>query len=182
MQENQNKSEAFVSYVIRKVASDTAARAAFARGDNPDTAYLAWEYLVSWCDIADLKQCKAYALIAAAIAREQISSNGKMNVGECLRAVVTEPGDLENSPEKARLMRLLACDTGLELVELLRSIIRYLQGKEGVRLNYAQTLDDILWWCEKRKVNWSKAFFKKYSAKTDIDEAGMNASQQKETE
>ena len=74
-------------------------------------------------------------------------------------------------------MRLLACDTPLELVELLRSIIRYLQGKEGVRLDYAQTLDDILWWGEKRKVNWSKAFFKKYSAKADVDEEVMNAKQ-----
>ncbi len=177
MQEKQNKSEAFVSYVIKKVALDTAARASFARGDNPDTAYLSWQYLVDWCDIAEPKQGKAYALIAAAIAREQISSNGKMNVGECLRAAVADQADLENSPEKARLMRLLACDTPLELIELLRSIIRYLQGKEGVRLDYAQTLDDILWWGEKRKVNWSKAFFKKYSAKADVDEEVMNAKQ-----
>ncbi len=182
MQENQNKTEAFVSYVIRTVASDTAARAAFARGDNPDTAYFAWQYLVSWCDIADSRQSRAYALIAASIAREQVSSNGTMNLGECLRAVVTDPAELDHSPEKARLMRLLACDTSLELVEILRSIIRYLQSKEGVRLDYAQTLEDILWWGEKRKVSWSKAFFKKYSAKADIQDAEINAKQQKETD
>ena len=184
MQESQSKSlsNSFVSYVIKKSSSDTAAKAAFARGDNPNTEYLVWEYLASWCDIADTRQRRAYALIAAAIARGQVSANGEMNVGECLRRAANDPSDLENAPEKAKLMRLISCDSPIEVVEYLRSIIRYLQAKEGARLDYAQTLDDIMWWGESCKIKWSKAFFNKSFSKLDNKEATKEDGQQKENE
>ena len=173
---NESKSEKFVSYVISKISSDLGARAAFSRADNPDTASIAWEYLVSWCDLANSRERNAYALIAAAIAKGRIEQNiaGK-DIGKCLGIISRNEhnGDISDnqSPEQRRLRRLLACDTSEELTEVLRSVLRYLQSKDvATQLDYAKTLNDVLFWNERVKINWCKGFFEQNAKKTEAKE------------
>lgn len=173
---NKSRSDNFVSYVISKISSDLGARAAFSRGDNPDTASITWEYLVSWCDLANSRERNAYALIAAAIAKGRITQNvtGK-NIGRCLGIISRREhnGDVSDnqSPDQRRLRRLLACDTSEELTEVLRSVLSYLLSKDVAKqLDYAKTLDDVLFWNERVKINWCKGFFEQNTQETEAKE------------
>ncbi len=161
--ENTNKPRTaeFVADMIRRLKNDdSACRAALRRADNSATASFAWEYLVPYCNIQNDRERLPFALIGAAIAREQPENDGKMDMGEMLFRC-TEGDSEAKDREMRRLRRLLACDSSMELVEILRSTVRYIQSKGNIPFGYERLLMDILYWNEKVKLRWTHHFFNK---------------------
>ena len=143
-----NKNSKFVHYVYAMVheKKDKAFAAKLKRADNDTTEYQSWEILARWIDLNHERERKAYGLIGASIARSKKPTDGELNIGKALLQVFKEQGglgDLEKSSAAVRLRRLLACKDTLELVAVLRSVIRLLESR-GIHLSYSQLLDDIL--------------------------------------
>ena len=152
---------AFVAEVIKRCNNEkeTAYRAAMRRADNPDTETFAWEYLTHWCDIARDYERIPFALIGAAVAREKPAENGKKDLGELFRCCCKDENDSER--EKRRFHRIISCDSTLELCDVLRSNLKYLQGKVPGEIDYARLLEDILYFGNKVKLRWAGNFFGK---------------------
>jgi len=155
----------FVKYVIQKIKTDSSARAAFKKSDNPEMEYEALEYIVKFCNIENKYERKPFLLIAASIAKAKIDSNGKHSLGKaiamCYKDATGEGGD---NPARRRLRRLLACSDIDELCSVLRHILSLINSKE-VSLNYADLLKDLLDWdkpqrVENIKIKWAKDFYK----------------------
>ena len=147
----------FVAETIKRCSADNAYRAAMRRADNPDTAAMAWEYLVSWCDISKEYERLPFALIGAAIAREKTAANGTKNLGELFRACCKDENDTER--EKRRFRRIISCDSVAELCEVLRSTLMYFQGTVPGEIDYESLLKDILFFGERVKLKWAGSFF-----------------------
>lgn len=161
--ENTNKprtAEFVAAMILRLKNDDSACRAALRRAYNPATASFAWEYLVPYCNIQNDRERLAFSLVGAAIAREQPENDGTMDMGEMLFRCTQGDSDAKDR-EVRRLRRLLACDSSEELVEILRSTVRYVQSKETSSLGYTRLLDDILYWNERVKLRWTHHFFGK---------------------
>jgi len=111
----QLKEEKFVNWVIGKLKGpDTAFGAALRRADNPATEYQGWEYLNPWCDIEKNWEVKPYALISAALARAKPEFNGNLGIGQAIARCYADGGTINGNEQpaaKAKLRRLLACDT-----------------------------------------------------------------------
>ena len=161
----------FVAEALRRCSSDTSYRAALQRADNPDTAAFAWEYLVKWCDITKDHDRLPFALIGAAIAREKPASNGNKNLGELFRACCKDENDMER--EQRRFRRIISCNSNIELCEVLRSTLKYLQGKLPGEIDYIRLLQYILFFGEKVKLRWASSFF---GHTTENKEGGKNIS------
>lgn len=150
----------FIQYCLKKITTDkpdTAWRAAMRRADNPVTAPGAWQYLIPFCRLSNKKERLAFSLVGSAIAREMPRENGKYNIGQALK-FCTKNKETENS-ELARLRRLLACSDAMELIEVLRPVIKYIQSK-NVSLNYEKLIWDILTWNnENTPIRWATGFF-----------------------
>ena len=147
----------FVAELIRRCGSDTAFRAAMRRADNPRTEVFAWPYLVKWCDISKDHERLPFALIGAAVAREDPEHDGKEDLGQLFRSCCSDKDDMER--EQHRFRRLIGCDNAIELCEVLRPVLRYLQGRVPGRIGYAVLLRDVLYYGEKVKLRWAGHFF-----------------------
>lgn len=163
----------FVGEAVSRSSRDSAYRAAMQRADNPDTAALSWEYLARWCDISNDHERLPFALVGAAIAREKPESNGSKNLGEVFRACCKNEDDTER--EQRRFRRLLSCDSNIELCEVLRSTLKYLQGKQPGQIDYIRLLQDILYFGDRVKLRWASGF---YGQKAKNDEGDENVSDQ----
>jgi CRISPR system Cascade subunit CasB len=83
-----DKAERFVQTIIRHCATNTGFAARLRRADNPDTEYHSWELLVKLGINLDKDwERLPCALIAAAVARAQLSSDGSAGLGRALRSV-----------------------------------------------------------------------------------------------
>ena len=147
----------FVAELISRCRSDTAFRAAMRRADNPRTAAFAWPHLVKWCDLGKEYERLPFALVAAAVARELPEHDGDKDIGQLFRSCCTGPDDTER--EQRRFRRLIGCDNAVELCEVLRPVLSYLQSKVPGRICYAKVLADILYFGEKVKLRWADHFF-----------------------
>ena len=161
----------FVAEAISRCTRDNAYRAAMQRADNPDTAAFAWEYLARWCDISSNHERLPFALIGAAIAREKPEANGKQNLGDLFRSCCKNEEDSER--EQRRFRRLLGCDSSIELCEVLRGTLKYLQGKQPGQTNYIRLLQDIFYFGDKVKLRWAASFF---GQKSENEEENKNVS------
>lgn len=159
----------FVAATLSRCRSDTAFRAAMRRADNPRTAAFAWPHLVKWCDIGREYERLPFALVAAAIARELPEHDGDKDIGQLFRSCCASQDDMER--EQRRFRRLIGCDNAVELCEVLRPVLSYLQGKAPGRIGYAKVLSDILYFGEKVKLRWAANFFGK-TAEFDDGENG----------
>lgn len=165
-EEKEKREARFVGMVITRMLDngnnkpDTAFRAAMGRADNPATEHPSWKYLVPYCRLEQDEERQAYGLVGASIARCRPQKNGRMSLGEALRCCTQ--GDSSEDPAERRLRRLLACDDRLELIRILRPILRLLEKNEKVSLNYIRLLEDILFFSEKTKLQWAKQYYHKY--------------------
>ncbi|MDO4569292.1 MAG: type I-E CRISPR-associated protein Cse2/CasB [Planctomycetia bacterium] len=159
-EETKNKDyiASFVTYVTTKIQGDTGFRAAMTRADNPDTESQAWRYLVHFCDLGNPWQRLPLGLVGAAIARKRVTQDGTQQLGEALRLCKQSIQDDDDSVER-KLRRLLACDSSLELVQVLRPVLQFVQKGERVSLNYAQLLRDVLYFSERVKLQWAKQYY-----------------------
>ncbi len=150
------KEETFVSYLIRRLGEDNSFGAMLRRADNPATEYQAWEHLVSWCDIENKRQRLPFAIISSALARVKPAKDGHLGIGQGI-ARCYEDG-AKSDAAKARLRRLLACNTTEEACRILRPILSLIQSR-GVPIKYSRLLEELLWFNETRKVRWAVDFY-----------------------
>jgi len=94
-----------------------------------------------------------YETVAALWAGDPASpATAGSNLGHTLRLLGSEHNTFEG-----RLKRLLTCDRD-EIASRVVPVVRAAHAK-GASVNYARLLSDLLWWNERTKVEWAKAFW-----------------------
>ena len=164
----KSKEEAFVKTVIERLKGpDTSFGALLRRADNPATEYQSWEYLCRWCDIEKSWKYKPYALVGAALARAKQQTNGHLGIGRAIAQCYSDEGKSNGNEQpaaRAKLRRLLACDTAEEACGILRSLLSLI-GSRNIQLNYAGLLKDLLysneWFNDRVKAKWARDFYYK---------------------
>ncbi len=166
-----SKGQAFVDYVINRCQTDKGLRAALTRADNPATEYQSWEVLAGFhVNLEYENQRLPYATIGAAIARAKAEKNGTTSIGQAI-ARCYEEGNASDQA-KAKLRRLLACETVTEACRIVRPLLRLAESR-GVAVDYAALLNDLLWFGHadsqaRIKARWAQNF---YGKKTTEGEA-----------
>lgn len=161
---HRSKSLAFVDYIINRCQADKGLRAALKRADNPATEYQSWEVLAGFkINLEYENQRLPYATIAAAIARAK-AENGATKIGQAI-ARCYEDGNASDQA-KAKLRRLLACDSVPEACRILRPLFSLIEAKGNSHLNYASLIDDLLWFGHddsqtQIKARWAQGFYGK---------------------
>ena len=159
------KSAAYVDYIIQCCQANNGARAALKRADNPATEYQSWEILAGFSINLEIEnQRLPYATIGAALARKKITENGTITIGQAIARCYEDGNNSDQA--KAKLRRLLACDSASEACRILRPLLSLIEAKAGINLNYAGLLDDLLWFdYEDRKnqikAHWAQQFYGK---------------------
>ncbi len=155
----RTKGKAFVEYVIKRLPNDNAFGARLRRADNRATEYQSWEYLVKWCDIERPWERLPFALVAAALAKAKPKTDGYLGLGKAISRCYDEGHNSDAA--KAKLRRLLACNSIEEMVHVLRPLLSLVQSK-GVGMDYGRLLDELLWFetnTERQKLRWANDFF-----------------------
>ena len=160
-----SRGSAFVAFVLKRLAQDTAFGAALRRADNPVTEYQSWEYLASWCDLDNTHERTCFATVAAGLARAKQSIDTPSSIGSAIAQSYSD-GNQDDSA-KRKLRRLLACDDGLEACQWVRPLLRLAESR-GVRVNFGRLIDDLLHFGPKVKERWALDF---YGRKEDKDDS-----------
>jgi len=160
IEEKVTREQAFVQYVLRRLQNDSAFGAALRRADNPTTEYQSWEYLSMWCDIDKTWELMPFATIGAALARAKPLTDGSMGIGSAIASCYTEEGisGNQNDNAKAKLRRLLACDTVEEACKILRPLLSLINAR-GIPLSYIDLLSDLTHFDEFKKQKWAVDFY-----------------------
>ncbi len=159
------KSLSFVDYIINRCQSSNGLRAALKRADNPATEYQSWEVLAGFqIDLEYENQRLPYATIAAAISRAKVEKNGSAKIGSAIARCYAD-GNVSDQA-KAKLRRLLACDSVPEVCRILRPLLSLIESKALLPLDYASLLDDLLWFGREEsqlriKARWAQDFYGK---------------------
>ena len=158
----RNKSTAFVDYIIERSQNDKAIAAALRRADNPDTEYQSWEILAGFhVDLEKPWERLPYATVGAAIVKAKIEQNGSIGIGWGIASCYDEGNQSDQA--KAKLRRLLACDSVEETCRILRPIFSLIASKEKAPLDYATLLTQLLkfhWQEEVVKPQWAQDFYR----------------------
>ncbi|MBF0376316.1 MAG: type I-E CRISPR-associated protein Cse2/CasB [Desulfamplus sp.] len=173
----KGRGERFADYVIQRIngkehglGKDNAFGAILRRADNPATEYQAWEYLISFgCDIEKPWERLPFCTIGAALARAKPEKDGRFGIGKSLASCYEDGKD--SDPAKAKLRRLLACDSIEEVCSILRPLLSLIQSN-SVPLCYGRLLDELLYFGDgsKKKILWASDFYGRRS-----DDDSLNA-------
>lgn len=161
----QSKSLAFVEYIINRCQASNGLQAVLKRADNPATEYQSWEVLAGFhINLEYENQRLPYATIAATMARSKIDKNGTTKIGQAI-ARCYQDGNASDQA-KAKLRRLLACDSVPEVCRILRPLFNLIAAKGNIVLDYASLLDDLLWFGHddsqiRIKARWAQDFYDK---------------------
>jgi len=143
----------FVEHVLKFRKDDNkAAMAVLKCADNPSKAIKSWEYLARF--INNGYDPLLSFTIAAAIIKSEIKTNGEIGIGEALILRYKDDGGKESNQAKAKLRRLLACDSAEELCDVLRPLLSLINSKGSKSLDYAKLLKQL------RKFNAESQFIK----------------------
>ena len=158
----KDQQTAFIEYIIEMCQKDNARAAALRRADNPGTEYQSWEILARFnIDLEKPWLRIPYATIAAAVSRGKIERNGSVGVCKVLAGCYEERNDSDQA--KAKLRRLLACDSVEEACRLLRPLLRLIESKSSLTPDYAQLLRQLLRFNGESqlrvKSQWAKDFY-----------------------
>lgn len=160
---SKSQAQAFVEYIIRKCDADNGTRAALRRADNPSTEYQSWDVLAGFhIDLASEGERLSHALVAADIARTNTSKNGPVKIGQ---AIARSYQDGQNDDQaKAKLRRLLACDSTSEASRILRPLLRLFESRGAGPLDYVALLNDLRWFNREEsrartKIRWAQSFY-----------------------
>lgn len=159
-----NKSEQFVAFIIDITQKNNGAAAALKRADNVATEYQSWEYLARFIDIEKAYERTPYATIASAMAKAKVTQNGTTRIGEAIARCYDD--GKESDQAKAKLRRLLACDTVEEVCRVLRPLFGLIHAKAQIQLNYADLLQDLRYFNldnQRVKSRWAQNFYRHYS-------------------
>lgn len=159
----EGRSSKFVSFIIERIQKDKGIAAALRRADNPATEYQCWEQLAAFnIDLDKAYMRLPYTTVAAAIAKAQVVQNGTAGIGRALASCYAEGKD--NDQAKAKLRRLLACNSVEEVCRLLRPVFSLIESRSQLRLNFSQILEGLLkfHWDNRRqdiKASWAQDFY-----------------------
>ena len=103
-----------------------------------------------------------YEIVAALWAHAKDESDEKVgNLGATLRVLGgkydVKSGKFEHDSFQGRFKRLLSCDKE-DVTTHVAPVVRAAVAK-GVGVDFPRLLSDLLWWGEKVKVEWAKAFW-----------------------
>ncbi len=152
----KSREQAFVEFVLERMKKDTAFGAVLRRADNPATESQVWEHLIRWCDIEDDRQRLPFATVAAAMARAKPERDGSLGIGKAIAACYDEGYNSDQA--KAKLRRLLDCDSAQEVCKILRPLLS-LCASRGAHLSYSQLLHDLIYFGEKTRIRWAIDFY-----------------------
>jgi len=159
-----SRNENFVKFVMERITKeDNGAVAALKRADNPATEYQSWEYLARFINIEHDDRL-SYATIASAIAKAKAEQNGTVQIGQAI-AKCYEDGK-ESDQAKAKLRRLLACETTEEVCRVLRPLFSLIGSKAGVSLDYVKLLDNLCHFHfnpQRVKSHWAQDFYRNFA-------------------
>lgn len=168
---SQRHAQAFVEYIVRKCEADTGTRAALRRADNPATEYQSWDVLAGFhIDLESEGERLSHALVAADIARTNTSKNGSVKIAQGI-ARSYQDGHSDDQA-KAKLRRLLACDSTSEVVRILRPLLRLFESRGVGTLDYVSLLNDLRWFNfdesrERAKIRWAQDFYGRHGKEED---------------
>jgi CRISPR system Cascade subunit CasB len=161
------RNQKFVEYIIRRIEQNKGDAAALRRADNPNTEYQAWEILAGFgINLVSENERLPFVVIAADIARVRPATNGIIKIGEAITRGYNDGNQSDQA--KAKLRRLLACDTTSEVCRILRPLFSLIASKCTTALNYVELLDQLCWFShdESRqniKARWAQDFYGKIS-------------------
>ncbi|MBE0471306.1 MAG: type I-E CRISPR-associated protein Cse2/CasB [Methyloprofundus sp.] len=168
------RSQKFVNYIIQRVQAHKGDAAALRRADNPNTEYQAWEVLAGFGVKLDSENERLpFATIAADIARVKPTVNGKGQIGQAIARCYEDGNQSEQA--KAKLRRLLACDSTSEACRIFRPLLTLIESKGGTALDYAKLLEDLLWFShdesrQRIKAKWAQNFYGKHTVEEGENE------------
>lgn len=163
------RAQAFVSFILDRTNQNKGFAAQLRHADSPSMEYQSWEYLAGFgVDLENDNQRLPFSIIAAAIAKSKSSNeklaNGVLGIGQALARCYQEDKGNQSDQAKAKLRRLLACDSVEEACRILRPLLSLIRSKSGGNLNFARLLDELLkfQWEESRqrvKSRWAQDFY-----------------------
>lgn len=160
--EKVNRQVSDVRRFIDRCKEDNAFLAAFKRADNPATEYQCWEYL-AWMGI-DLEKSwlrLPYTTVLAAVARAKPDKDGHLDFGSAIARCYNDGNT--NDQAKAKLRRVLACDSIEEICSVIRPLFSLIASK-GSPISYGNILNDLVWFDNDplhTKIKWAQGFFGK---------------------
>ena len=158
-----SRGEGFVAFILRRCQQDKGEAARLRRADNPATEYQSWETLALFgVDLEKPWERMPFACVAAALARDKIEQDGSHGIGRAL-AGCYEDGN-QSDQARARLRRLLACDSVEEVCRILRPLLSLISSRGRLPLNHARLLDELLrfhWRAEDIKARWAQDFYRR---------------------
>ena len=155
------KYDKFVTFIITLIAKDTGAAAALKRADNANLEYQSWEYLARFVELDKDYLRLPYATIAAALAKAKVERNGNACIGEAIAHCYADGSN--NEQAKAKLRRLLACDSVEEVCRVLRPLLSLIHAKADIQLDYVALLKELIWFNEdnqRTKAYWARKFYR----------------------
>lgn len=158
-----SRGSSFVGYVISRCQQDNGLAAALRRADNPATEYQSWELLAGFnIDLEKPWQRLPFAAVGAAVARAKLEKNGSSGLGAALAACYDDGNNSDQA--KAKLRRVLACDSVEECCRVLRPLFSLIDSKAKVTLDYGRLLDELLkfhWDPPVIKARWAQDFYRR---------------------
>jgi CRISPR system Cascade subunit CasB len=156
-----SRSLAFVQFIIDLIVKNKGVAAALKRADNPATEYQSWEYLAAFSiNLEKPWERLPFATVAAAIAKEKSAHNGSEGIGRAI-AKCYEDGN-QSDQAKAKLRRLLACDSVEEACRILRPLFSLIASRGNSSIDYARLLEQLLkFHLEKDRIKsqWAQEFY-----------------------
>ncbi|MEJ1388723.1 MAG: type I-E CRISPR-associated protein Cse2/CasB [Candidatus Sedimenticola sp. (ex Thyasira tokunagai)] len=162
-QNSDSHGRAFVTFILTRCQQDRGEAARLRRADNPATEYQSWETLAAFhIDIDKPWLRLPFTTVAAALARAKVEQNGSSGIGQALAGCYEKGNDSDQA--KARLRRLLACDSVEEVCRILRPVLSLIDSRDHHSLDYARLLDQLLkfrWDAQTIKARWAQDFYRR---------------------
>jgi len=159
--EKLKRTHAFVTFIMARIKKDKGIAAALRRADNPATEYQSWEQLAAFNIDLDKPYLRLpYATVAAAIAKTKIEQNGTAGIGRVLASCYDDGNKSDQA--KAKLRRLLACDSVEEVCRVLRPIFSLVESRSKLTLDFGYLLDQLLYFhlnSQRVKAQWAQDFY-----------------------
>ncbi|MBT78770.1 MAG: type I-E CRISPR-associated protein Cse2/CasB [Alteromonadaceae bacterium] len=169
-----SRGDNFVSYALTRIHQDTGFAARLRRADNPATEYQSWELLAAFgVDLEYDNTRLPFCVVGAALAKAKPEADGTFRIGAAIAACYDDGSASDQA--KAKLRRLLACTTTAEACQILRPLLALISSR-GVRLDFSQLLDDLLWFSgdnrERIRTRWAQSFY--HRVKEDTEAEGVS--------
>lgn len=159
----QSRGEGFVAFALKRCQQDKGEAARLRRADNPATEHQSWETLSAFgVDLEKPWERLPFACIAASLARSKRELDGDCGIGRALSGCYEEGN--ESDQARARLRRLLACDSVEEACRILRPLLNLIDSRGRYPLNHARLLDELLrfhWNEQNIKARWAQNFYRR---------------------